>query len=208
MKHAIVPLTVVAMCLALPSIAISQPHDSRDPHRDAREETRHPKGDPKGDPRGDPKGDPKGDPRGDPRGDPKGDPRGVPPHEASPGARPNRPEDPDNAARYEQHLRQDQDTARARRAALLKDDRRWEAERNVRAENHRREIAQQWVHVADRPAAKSELSVHADRMARLNRALDLAEASDAALVSRINNLIRRENARHARIMAEILGGTP
>jgi len=195
MKHAIVPLTVVAMCLGLPSIAMSQPHDSRDPHRDAREETRHPN-------------DPKGDPRGDPKGDPRGDSRGVPPHEASPGARPNRPEDPDNAARYEQHLRQDQDSARARRAALLKDDRRWEAERNVRAENHRREIAQQWVHVADRPAAKSELSVHADRMARLNRALDLAEASDAALVSRINNLIRRENARHARIMAEILGGTP
>jgi len=191
MKHAIVPLTVVAMCLGLPSIAMSQPHDSRDPHRDAREETRHPN-----------------DPKGDPRGDPRGDSRGVPPHEASPGARPNRPEDPDNAARYEQHLRQDQDSARARRAALLKDDRRWEAERNVRAENHRREIAQQWVHVADRPAAKSELSVHADRMARLNRALDLAEASDAALVSRINNLIRRENARHARIMAEILGGTP
>ena len=191
MKHAIVPLTIVAMCLGLPSIAMSQPHDSRDPHRDAREETRHPN-----------------DPKGDPRGDPRGDSRGVPPHEASPGARPNRPEDPDNAARYEQHLRQDQDSARARRAALLKDDRRWEAERNVRAENHRREIAQQWVHVADRPAAKSELSVHADRMARLNRALDLAEASDAALVSRINNLIRRENARHARIMAEILGGTP
>ena len=191
MKHAIVPLTVVAMCLGLPSIAMSQPHDSRDPHRDAREETRHPN-----------------DPKGDPRGDPRGDSRGVPPHEASPGARPNRPEDPDNAARYEQHLRQDQDSARARRAALLKDDRRWEAERNARAESHRREIAQQWVHVADRPAARTELSVHADRMARLNRALDLAEASDAALVRRINDLIRRENARHARIMAEILGGAP
>ena len=183
MKHAIVPLTVVAMCLGLPSIAMSQPHDSRDPHRDAREEARHPN-------------------------DPRVDPRGVPPHDAPPGARPIHPEERENAVRYEQRLKQEQDAARARRAALLRDDRRWEAERNARAESHRREIAQQWVHVADRPAARTELSVHADRMARLNRALDLAEASDAALVRRINDLIRRENARHARIMAEILGGAP
>jgi hypothetical protein len=183
MKHAIVPLTVVAMCLGLPAIAMSQPHDSRDPHRDAREEVRHPN-------------------------DPRVDSRGIPPHEAPPGARPIRPDERDNAVRYEQHLRQEQEAARARRAALVKDDRRWEAERNARAENHRREIAQQWVHVADRPAARAELSLHADRMARLNRALDLAEASDAALVRRINDLIRRETARHARIMAEILGGTP
>jgi len=187
MKHAIVPLTVVAMCLGLPSIAMSQPHDGRDPHRDAREDPRH---------------------ANDPKGDPRVDPRGMPAHEAPPGARPIRPEERDNAVRYEQRLRQEQDAARARRAALLKDDRRWEAERNARAENHRREIAQQWVHVADRPAARVELSLHADRMARLNRALDLAEASDAALVRRINDLIRRENARHARIMAEILGGNP
>jgi hypothetical protein len=95
-------------------------------------------------------------------------------------------------------LKQEQDAARARRAPLLKDEKRWESERNVRAENHRREIAQQWANVAERPAARAELATHADRMARLNRALDLAEASDAALVSRINDLICRKNSRHAR----------
>ena len=126
--------------------------------------------------------------------------------EAPSGARPIPPADRDRSAQYEQRLRQEQDAARARREASRKDEKRWEAERNTRAENHRREIAQQFAHI-EQPAAKAELSIHADRMARLNRALDLAEASDAALVRRINDLIRRENARHARTMAAIQAGT-
>ena len=191
MKHGIIPLTVVAMCLGLPSLAMSRPNDdNRDQNREGRDEPKRPN-------------DPKGDSRGGPRGEPKGEPI----HEAPPGARPIRPDERDNAARYEQSLKQEQEAARARRAASLKDEKRWEAERNIRAENHRREIAQQFAHIAELPAAKAELSIHADRMARLNRALDLAEASDAALVSRINDLIRRENARHARTMAAMEAGT-
>ena len=192
MKHGIVQLTVVAMCLGLPSLAMSRPNDdNRDQHREGRDEPKRPN-------------DPKGDSRGGPRGEPKGEPI----HEAPPGARPIRPDERDNAARYEQSLKQEQEAARARRAATQKDEKRWEDERNVRAENHRRAIAQQWAHDAQKPAARAELSVHADRMARLNRALDLAEGTDTALASRINDLIRRENARHARTMATIQTGTP
>jgi hypothetical protein len=89
----------------------------------------------------------------------------------------------------------------------MRDERRWDMERHIRAEAHRRAIALEWVHLSDRPAARVELSIHADRMARLNRALDIAEStSDTPMVIRINDLIRRENARHARTMAAIQAG--
>ena len=180
MKYRIVPLTVVAMCLGLPSLAMSSPNEDmrlRDDHR------------------------------GGPRDEPRREPVHEPMHEGPPGARPPPPMERERAVRYEEHLRQEQEAARARRIALLKDERRWEAERHIRAEEHRRAIAQEWVHVSERPAARAELSIHADRMARLNRALDLAEASsDTPMISRINELIHRENARHARTMATIQAG--
>ncbi len=184
MKHRIVPLTVVAMCLGLPSLAMSRPNEDM---RLARDE-----------PRG---------PLHEERGEPRREPVHEPMHEGPPGARPPPPMERERAVRYEEHLRQEQAAARARRMALLKDERRWEAERHIRAEEHRRMIALQWAHVSERPAARAELSIHADRMARLNRALDLAEASsDTPMIIRINDLIRRENARHARTMAAIQAG--
>jgi hypothetical protein len=111
--------------------------------------------------------------------------------------------------RYEQRLKQEQDADRAHRRELMKDEKRWDAERNMRAENRRRSIIQQFARVAELPAARAELAVHADRMARLNRAMDIAEStSDSASLARINDLIRRENARHARTMADFRVGAP
>ena len=195
MKYRIVPLTVVAMCLGLPSLAMSLPNEDM---RLARDEPRGPH---------EGRDEPKGGPRDDHRGGPRDEPRREPMHEGPPGARPPPPMERERAARYEEHLRQEQEASRARRIALLRDERRWDEERHIRAEAHRRAIAQEWMHVSERPAARAELSIHADRMARLNRALDLAESSsDTPMIIRINELIRRENARHARTMATIQAG--
>ena len=188
MKYRIVPLTVIAMCLGLPSLAMSRPNEDM---RLARDE-----------PRG-----PLHEERGGPRGEPRREPVHEPMHEGPPGARPLPPMERERAVRYQEHLRVEQEAARARRVALLRDERRWESERHIRAEEHRRAIALQWAHISERPAARAELSIHADRMARLNRALDVAESSsDTPMINRINELIRRENARHARTMAEIQAG--
>jgi hypothetical protein len=200
MKYRIVPLTVVAMCLGLPSLAMSRPNEDM---RVARDEPRAPQHEGRDELRGGPGDDHKGGPRDEPRREPVHEPM----HEGPPGARPPPPMEHERAGRYEEHLRLEQEAARARRLALLRDERRWDEERHIRAEAHRRAIAQEWVHVSNRPAARAELSIHADRMARLNRALDLAEgSSDTPMISRINELIRRENARHARIMASIQAG--
>ncbi len=186
MKYRIIPLTVVAMCLGLPSLAMSRPNEDM---RLARDE-----------PRG-----PLHEERGGPRGDPRHEP--GPMHEGPPGARPLPPIERDRAVRYEEQLRREHEADRARRLTLLRDERRWETERHIRAEEHRRAIALEWAHVSARPAARAELSIHADRMARLNRALDVAEStSDTPMIVRINELIRRENARHARTMAAIQAG--
>lgn len=166
MKHRIVPLTVVAMCLGLPTLALAQPGVRGEPGRPLEH-------------------------------------RDVPP----PGARPLPPMGHEGAVRYEEHLRLEQEAARAHRRESLRDERHWDEEREARALAHRRAIAMQWAHIADMRGASAELSIHADRMARLNRALDLAEeATDAMMINRIHGLIGRENARHARTMASIQAG--
>ena len=186
MKSRIAPLTVVAMCLGLPSLAMARPNEDV---RSVRDEP----------------GGPRHEDRGDPRHEHEHE--HEPMREVPPGGRPLRPMERENAVRYEDHLRREQVEARARRLALIKDQRRWGEERRMRAEAHRRAIALQWTHVSERPAARAELAIHANRMARLNRALDVAESSsDTAMVARINDLIRRENARHARTMAAIEAG--
>jgi hypothetical protein len=60
--------------------------------------------------------------------------------------------------------------------------------------------------VLTRPAVRSELTLHAQRMARLNRMLRLATwRNRSALRFRINALIRKENRRHQRRMTALAG---
>jgi len=108
------------------------------------------------------------------------------------------------AKRYQEHLKQHQDAARASRKVARKDPKAWNDGRSLRAESHRREVTQTLGNVVDRPEVKAELATHADRMARLNRALDVAEdKGDSALVTRTNELIRRETTRDAQVIAAI-----
>jgi hypothetical protein len=139
-------------------------------------------------------------------GPPAGAPRGEVRHESLPGARPFHIGDRPYYDRYHEHLDREYELDRARRREAIRDEVRWERERELRAEAHRRAVEMQWDRVSDAHAARVELGIHADRMARLNRALDLSEeAGDEAMRLRIHALIGRENVRHARRMAEIRG---
>jgi hypothetical protein len=93
------------------------------------------------------------------------------------------------------------------RRERIQNQRQWEESREARAEAHRHEIAERWAAIAIRAEARAELQVHAERMAHLNRILDVAfESHDDSLVSHCRRVIQREIARNARAMARIEAG--
>jgi len=93
------------------------------------------------------------------------------------------------------------------RRERIQNQRQWEDSREARAEAHRHEIAERWAAIAIRAEARAELQVHAERMAHLNRILDVAfESHDDSLVSHCRRVIQREIARNARAMARIEAG--
>ena len=68
-------------------------------------------------------------------------------------------------------------------------------------------IQKKWGDLATRPPVKAELTLHARRMARLNRMRVLAQAEGKdALVARIDKLIVKETARHDRRMQTLKTG--
>lgn len=92
---------------------------------------------------------------------------------------------------------------RERRAAL-KDPKSWEDGRPGRAAEHRSEIASTWGNAVAAPEAQAELKKHAERMAKLNRILDLAnEKGDTALAARVQAVIQTEVDRDAQFMETI-----
>ncbi len=73
--------------------------------------------------------------------------------------------------------------------------------RKQRRAAHLAKIKQKWGDAVDRPAVRSELKVHAWRMARLNRIRELATAEDKKdVVARVDKLIEKEQARHDKHM--------
>ncbi len=97
-----------------------------------------------------------------------------------------------------------QDEEHARRQAERRDERAWEARRAQRALDARNELLSTWGGTLNREEARTELGIHADRMARLNRILDVAEdRADAALIARTQAVIQREIARDARVLHRI-----
>jgi hypothetical protein len=92
---------------------------------------------------------------------------------------------------------------RERRAAL-KDPKSWDDGRPGRALEHRSEIASTWGNAVAVPEAQAELKKHAERMAKLNRILDLAnEKGDTALATRVQAVIQTEVDRDAQFMQTI-----
>ena len=94
-----------------------------------------------------------------------------------------------------------EDQERAKREAERKDQSKWKADRSKRADDWRSDMANQWGKTLDQPEARTELNLHSDRMARLNRILDIAQdKKDATLTAHAKSVIQREIARDARVM--------
>lgn len=92
-----------------------------------------------------------------------------------------------------------------RRKEARKDVKRWRDGRVARAEEHRKETLSSWGKILSRADAKAELATHADRMARLNRLIDIAgDKGDTAMAARAKLLSQREVARHAAAMQDIM----
>lgn len=131
-------------------------------------------------------------------------PEAMPPHGPMPMAA---HVDPAAAAARMQAL---EDQRERDRRIKIRNEAAWEASQDARAAAHRREVMEHWGAIASRADARAELQVHADRMARLNRILDVAiDSHDDTLASHCRQVIQREVARNARAMARIeAGGAP
>lgn len=107
-------------------------------------------------------------------------------------------------AQLRDRLQREHDAEYLRRQAARRDHAAWEAGREQRALEARNQILSTWGPLADRADARAEFTTHADRMAQLNRILDVAmDKGDTALAAHCRNVIQREIARDARIMAAI-----
>jgi hypothetical protein len=107
-------------------------------------------------------------------------------------------------AQIRDRLLKQQAADRAQRQAARKDTRAWEAAREQRAAEARNQVNATWGNLAEQPEAKSELATHAERMAQLNRILDVAQdKGDTALAAKTNAVIQREIARDTRVLQAI-----
>ena len=79
--------------------------------------------------------------------------------------------------------------------------------RSERQKEHREEVGKRWGATLALPPARDELTLHARRMAFLNRALVLVQddtkPDKQKTIDRISKLIEKENARHDQAMARI-----
>ncbi len=109
------------------------------------------------------------------------------------------------AAVYATRLQRLDEDRRQKRAQLRRDPHVWEAGRATRDEEHRRQLEGVWGGaLLSRPECRAELELHADRVARLNRIIDVAEDQhNAALVTHARTVLNREIARNARAMADL-----
>jgi hypothetical protein len=102
------------------------------------------------------------------------------------------------------HFLQREERERERRREERKDAAAWARHRQERAIEERRDLAATWGGFASNADARAELAVHADRMSRLNRVIDLANDRNEPTVSaRAKLLIEREIARNTRAMMAI-----
>jgi hypothetical protein len=90
------------------------------------------------------------------------------------------------------------------RAVAVKDAKTWNDGRPQRATHHRSEIANTWGNAVANQDAQNELKLHADRMARLDRIVDIAnQKGDTALAARAETDIQTEINRDAQVMQAI-----
>jgi hypothetical protein len=106
---------------------------------------------------------------------------------------------------YAARLQRIYDDRLTRRSEQRRDLHAWEAGRAARELEHRRELESVWgATFLSRPECRAELERHADRVARINRIIDLAEEQHAtALLAHARAVLNREIARNAREMSEL-----
>jgi hypothetical protein len=107
-----------------------------------------------------------------------------------------------------QEKREDKQEKREDRRDAIEDLRKTRQERR---KEHLKEVRGRWGDIVGRPAVRAELKVHAQRIARLNRARRLADsATKTELVAKIDKLLERERARHQAAMTKMKteGGKP
>lgn len=111
-------------------------------------------------------------------------------------------EDAKEARKDAKEAREDAKEARDEAREAIKEA--WKKRREnwkERRKERREEIKAKYGAITDKPAVKSELKVHAWRMARLNRMRTIAKAQDkTAVVERIDKLLEKEKARHQKHM--------
>jgi hypothetical protein len=129
-----------------------------------------------------------------------------PPHD-KPGAPapPGTPLPPAAINEWATKLQKIEDERRLARAKERKDAKAWEAAREAREAEHRRQLEAVWgQELLMRAECREELALHAERVARLDRIIDIAEdTNNGALLARARGVMAREMRRHARVMAEL-----
>ncbi|HYP76991.1 MAG TPA: hypothetical protein VER12_13580 [Polyangiaceae bacterium] len=132
---------------------------------------------------------------------------GAAPGPSAEEARARSDESPSASGLDRQQLQRVQELEAARRstrANALEDEKGWEESRAQRASVHRQQLAALWGSVVGTIDGQARLRMNADRMARLNRMLDLAEQEkNAALSARIQADLARELARHVQAMQTV-----
>ena len=150
-----------------------------------------------GDHPGDHPGEHPGDKPGDRPGDHPGDKPGEHPGEhGGPAAA---------AADYAARLQKIEDDRRQKRGEQRRDVNAWEAGRDARDADRRRQLEGVWgAPFLARSETRNELELHSERVARIDRIIDIAEDThNPALLARAQRALGRELARHARAMAEL-----
>jgi hypothetical protein len=139
-------------------------------------------------------GDRPGDHPGDKPGDHPGDHPGDKPGEHGPAA-----------SEFAAKLQKLEDDQRKKRDEERKDAKRWDADRDQRAAERRRQLEGVWgAPFLARPETRAELDVHAERIARIERIIDIAaDTHNAALMAHAQRVLAAENQHHARVMAEL-----
>jgi hypothetical protein len=112
---------------------------------------------------------------------------------------------PLSPSEYQNRLQRMQDERWALRQQQRRNAAQWEANRAQRELEHRRQLEGLWgAAFIRRPEVTPEMALDADRMARLDRIIDLAiDQHDAASEARARAILAREIARHARAMAAL-----
>lgn len=140
-------------------------------------------------------------------GDHPGDKPGEHPGD-HPGDKPGEHGGPATAAAvsdYAAKLQRVEDDLRRKRAEQRKDAHAWEANRSAREEDRRHQLEGVWgAPFLSRAEVRTELELHAERVARIERIIDIAEDThNAALLAHAQRVLGREFARNARVMADL-----